>query len=261
MEKGNENIPIGIGSLEESNLVEELCALHPQEMLENPRLVKFMAECSLRNRFHDRDSSSKRLCKYLAWRRESFGDLSDHSVMNNPTLNDQIRAGLLFISPIRLPDGSALMFIRMRKHDPTIFSAKQSLYYWHYMIMTALVKDPALARHGFVMINNFEGAGLANVDLSVPSLISNALDKCMPIRVNSINAVNPPWVIKFVFPVVKALLSSKLGERLNIIPDAANLSETLSIPVSSLPAELGGEVEVGLPEDVLKKITDDNLII
>ncbi len=52
-----DDIVIKIGSSEESKLAEELCKNFPEAMEENSRMVKFLAECSLRNRDYNMDSA------------------------------------------------------------------------------------------------------------------------------------------------------------------------------------------------------------
>ena len=250
---------IEMGSPEEVVLVDELCAFHAEEMRENPRLVKFVAECCLRNRHHDMPSASKRLGKYLAWRKESFGDLNDHSIQND-LLQSQISGGYMSILSEKLPDGTTLLFVRQRCHEPSYFDAKQTLHYYHYMIMSSLMRDPSLARNGFVIVNNFAGAGLANTDISASSAIAIATSKCMPVRVVNMVAVNAPWVLNLLVPIMRSLLSTKLGMRFNT-SNTADLPNILSVPVSHLPVELGGEVTVTPAEDVLKRLLDENLIV
>lgn len=250
-----------IDSSEEIALIEELCSQFPNEFEENPKLVRFMAACSLRNRHYEVASSLKRLGKYLGWRKEIFGHCKDQSIENDDQLRNQIRAGLLYLCPTRLSNGAALIFIRMRHHNPSDFNSHATMQYWHYMIMTSLIKDPLLAVRGFVFVNNFEGATLANTDIKVPTSISSALNKCMPVRVNSINFVNPPWVIRLVIPVVKTILSAKLASRLNVILDASELPEVLSIAQEALPTELGGLVEVDEPDGVLQIMVAENIVV
>lgn len=255
------NVVIGIGSPEEATLIEEISGKFPEELAENPRLVKFMAACSLRNRGYDVKSSMKRLGKYLRWRREIFRDYKDQTIEDNELLKGQVRAGLLNICPTRMPNGAALIFIRMRHHNPKEFDSHATLRYWHYMILSALIKDPTLAMHGFVFVNNFEGASLANTDFQVPTAISSALNKCMPVRVNSVNFVNPPWVIRMIIPMFKSIFSAKMAARLNVILDVNELPIVLSVSKEVLPAELGGHIAMDSPEGLLQKVVDENIAV
>lgn len=252
---------IKFDSPEEVALVEEISGHFPDELSENPRLVKFMAACCLRNRHYDIKSSLKRLGKYLHWRKEIFCDCKDQTIEDNELLKEQIRAGLLYLCPTRMPNGAALIFVRMRHHNPREFDSHATLRYWHYMIVSSLIKEPTLAMHGFVFVNNFEGASLANTDIQVPKSISAAMNKCMPVRVNSLNFVNPPWVIRLVIPVFKTLFSAKMASRLNVTLDANELPELLSIPQEALPTELGGQIEVDSPDGVLQTMVAENIVV
>jgi len=252
---------IEIGSPEEAALIEEISANFPDELQENSRLVKFMAACSLRNRYYDMESSLKRLGKYLQWRKQTFGDYKDQTIEDNKLLSEQVRAGLVYVSPTHMPSGAALVFIRMRHHDPKEFDHHATLRYWHYMIMTSLIKDPTLAVRGFVFVNNSEGASMANTDIQVPRVISSALTKCMPIRVNSVNLVNPPWVFRLIIPVFKALFPAKLAERINVTLDVNELPTMLSVPQEVLPTELGGQVEVDSHDGLLEKMVAENIAV
>jgi hypothetical protein len=252
---------IAFESPEEAALVENLVANFPEACTENARMVKFMAECCLRNRGYDFASAQKRLGKYLAWRKETFGHLEDQTVENNEVLRSQIHAALMYVCPTRMPNGAALLFVRMRHHNPTQFDAHMTLQYWHYMMLTLLAKDPTLAATGFVIVNNFEGATLANTDINVPRAISSALNKSMPVRVNSINLVNPPWILRMIIPVFKSVLSAKLGERLNVVLQHEDLPAVLSIPQAVLPTELGGEVDVDAPNGYLDELIGQNLSV
>jgi len=256
----DKNSGIEIGSPEETALIEEISAKFPDELRENEKLVKFMAACSLRNRYYDTESSLKRLGKYLQWRKQTFGDYKDQTIEDNQLLREQVGAGLIYLSPTHMPNGAALVFIRMRHHNPKEFDHHATLRYWHYMILCSLIKDPSLAVHGFVFVNNSEGATMANTDIQVPRVISSALTKCMPIRVNSVNLVNPPWFFRLIIPVFKALFPAKLAERINVA-QIDELPALLSVPQEVLPTELGGQVEVDSHDGLLEKMVAENIAV
>lgn len=254
-------VKVEFGSPEEAVLVEELISNFPSELEENPKLVRFMAACSLRNRRYNKETSLKRLSKYLGWRKEIFGHYKDQTIDDSEALKEQIRAGMLYLCPTRLPNGAALIFIRMRHHNPAEYDSHTTLQYWHYIMMSSLMKDPNLAIHGFVFVNNFEGATLANTDMQLPKAISSAVNKCMPVRVNSINFVNPPWVIRLVIPIMKTVLSAKLASRLNIVLHHDELPSILSISKEVLPTELGGHIEVDSPDGLLQQMIAENHVV
>mmetsp|Transcript_25776 Transcript_25776/g.43006 ORF Transcript_25776/g.43006 Transcript_25776/m.43006 type:complete len:263 (-) Transcript_25776:180-968(-) len=244
----------------DATLRDQLCAKFPDQLAENPRLVKFMVACTLRNRRNDIASSEQRLAKYFQWRTEHFGNLADQSLEGNQILLEQIRECLIFISPIRMADGAALLFARMRKHDPAKFKTVYTLQYWHYMIMSLLMLDETIAEKGFYFINNFEGAGISNTDINVIRGIIGAVSKCMPIRVNAMAMVHAPWVIQMIIPVVKSFMSGKLIERMHVIHDQNELPKITSSPQEFLPIELGGRQDVDV-EKMLADLLRHNLVV
>eukprot|EP00601_Ochromonadales_sp_CCMP2298_P014317 CAMPEP_0173224126 /NCGR_PEP_ID=MMETSP1142-20121109/4159_1 /TAXON_ID=483371 /ORGANISM="non described non described, Strain CCMP2298" /LENGTH=198 /DNA_ID=CAMNT_0014152345 /DNA_START=726 /DNA_END=1323 /DNA_ORIENTATION=- len=159
-------------------------------------------------------------------------------------LQAQLKVGLMYISPLKMSDGSALLFIRLRKHQPQEYTAKQTLRMWHYVIMSTLVKHPALAAKGFTVINNMQDASMLNTDIGLMQGVSKALSKCMPIRLNLLVFANAPWVIRLAVPVIRTLFSDKISQRLHLLDDVANLSAMVGSPMELLPVELGGQVEV-----------------
>jgi hypothetical protein len=256
-----DKVTIGFDSPEEISLLNELVEHFPAEREENPSLLNFMAQSCLRYRRYDMPSALKRLRKYLEWRKNQFGNLADQTVEGCSRLQEQIKASFIYISPQRLDNGSALVFIRMRHHDPKEFDHKFTVKYWHYMMMSAIRTDPRIAVNGFTVVNNFEGAAMTNVDFSLPGAISGAVNSCMPFRVYSINMVNAPWVIRMVLPVFKAALSAKMADRLNIIESATDLPTALRISPSVLPVELGGEVELHSSEGIFELISTANVVV
>jgi hypothetical protein len=252
---------ISINSPEEDSLVKTLLSAFPEAVAENERMVRFMAQCCLRNRSYDILSAQKRLEKYLGWRKEIFGNWADQTASGNEQLCTQILTGMVSVCPAKTPSGAGILFVRMRLHDPVTFDAHATVRCWHYIVMSAITQDPTLARTGFVVINNFEGATLSNLDISVPRAISSALSKCLPVRIESLSAVNPPWVLRMVIPIVKSVLSAKLGERLQVVFEHAELPELLSIPKEILPVELDGEVDVDAPDGYLHKLIEQDLAV
>lgn len=257
----SEKSAISMGSQEEDVLTNQLVAEFSEAVGENVRMVRFMAQCCLRNRNYDMESARKRLGNYLAWRKETFGDLSDQSVEKDENLHAQIMTGMMYICPTRLSTGSGVLFARMRIHDPTKYNAHATIKFWHYIVLSALTLYPTLASAGFTLVNNFEGASMANLDIGVPRAISSALNKCMPIRMNSLNMVNPPWVIRMVVPMVKSIISAKLAQRLNVVLDAAELPGLLGIDQKDLPIELGGELDVDSPTGYLHELLEKNIVV
>jgi hypothetical protein len=219
------------GSAEEILLVEELCACFPEAGEANPHMLRLIVEVTLRFRFHDKASAQERVWKYLSWRQDHFGDLESQSVVDNEELQEQLKAGLFYISPLKMSDGSALLFIRLRNHKPTEYPSPQTLRMWHYLIMVQLSKNPFLAAKGFTFINNMEDASMANTDFNVMQGVAKGLSKCLPIRLNIMVIANAPWLIRVVVPVMKNLFSNKIAQRIHLLDNVSDLPGLVSSPV------------------------------
>ena len=60
---------------------------------------------------------------------------------------------------------------------------------------------------------------------------------------------------------MKALLSAKIGQRLNIVTDIQLLPELLNMDPAHLPIELGGNFEMDTPEILLDNLLQQNIIV
>ena len=184
--------------------------------------------------------------------------MSDQSIQD-PLLQEQLLTSTLNVCPVKNSNGATVLFLRMKNHNPSKYSAHQTVKLWHYVVFSLLVKDPSLAETGFIFVNNFEGAGLSNIDLNIPNTIISAISNCMPIRINGVYLLNPPWLLHFVVPVVKALVSSKIGQRVNIVTDVQTLPELLCLDVAHVPMELGGTLVLESAEALLEERVKDDL--
>ena len=86
--------------------------------------------------------------------------------------------------------------------------------------------------------------GLSNLDVAIPTAIASAVSNCMPVRMVNALVINPPWVAQFIIPIMKLLLSQKLGKRLNLVTDLSVLQSEFDLPPTHLPQELGGALPI-----------------
>lgn len=245
-------------SEQEGHLVNEVCYKFPQEFEENQRLVRFLAVTCLRYRLHDLDSSVERLQHYFKWRRKLFGGLADQSCSTDSKLSDQLSTFFVQISPKRMPNGEGLVFLTMLRHNPSIYSAEDTVRCLHFIIMNAMMQDPSLAEKGFVLVNKMTGIGLFNLDTAVPKAIASAINKCWPVRVINMIVVNPPFVVRWVIPVVKAIVSSKMGNRIHVLDSPDELQQFYSLEY--LPESVGGAIRMDDPA-VLAELTSSSIVV
>lgn len=234
---------IQVLSENESEQVRLMCINFPDAMEKNSRLVESLSLLFLRFRSFDEISARERLTEYLKWRYLSYGGYEDHLISSDDRMREQLSSGLFNIIT-DTGDGPALIFAQMRYHDPSSFDAHDTLKCIHFLLMSTLTKYPRFAKNGFSLINDMSGIGLNNLDLKVPELIANAMKKTLPVRVSNLVVYNPPLVVRFVIPVVKLIISNKLGERLHVVTDERKLHEDFQFSPHFLPSTIGGTLEL-----------------
>eukprot|EP01130_Rhizamoeba_saxonica_P016497 TRINITY_DN763_c0_g1_i1.p1 TRINITY_DN763_c0_g1~~TRINITY_DN763_c0_g1_i1.p1 ORF type:complete len:208 (-),score=40.22 TRINITY_DN763_c0_g1_i1:380-1003(-) len=74
-------------------------------------------------------------------------------------------------------------------------------------------QDIIECRNGLCFSLNLRGFGWANFHKETQSKIATTMSNAYPIRLKRISPVNPPWVFKTVFKLIKPLLSKKLQSR------------------------------------------------
>lgn len=241
--------------------VQSIINRFPSESEENPRLVKTMAQICLDYRREDATLATERLANYLNWRKKAYGSLKDINLREETKLQQQLQTGFLQLCPTRLAGGVGLVCLTLRLHDPTIYSAIDTMKCMHFFTITAIMEDPALAANGFVFVNNTAGGGRHNLDLSLPSTLASSILRSVPFRMNKIVLLNPPWLVWFFIPIFKAVLPAKLVARLHIGPPVEKLAELVgAIDQSSLPTSLGGEVDFDTQQH-LDKLLEQNWAI
>jgi hypothetical protein len=245
----------------EEHLIEQLCDAHPAALDENPDLLRFLAMIFLKFRKNDLTSASERLERYLQWRRQILGDLSDQNIQNNEHLKRQVESLFLTILPNALPGGEAILYLELRRHDTSLFTAEDTVKTWHYLVMCALRKDPSLATRGFYITGNLTNVSYYNLDIKIPHAIAHAVSDCMPVRVCQFFLINPPYVAQLILPVIRMLLSSKLSQRLNIVTDYSHLQEHYQIPSDGLPDVIGGTITEQMFQNIVTIIVAENLAI
>jgi hypothetical protein len=234
------------------NFVESMLIQFSDEFQQNPRLVKTMAEVCFRFRRENENEAADSLSSYLAWRQSTFGDLEDQCMAENSKLREQLQTNILRLSPKRLSNGAALVFMSMKDHNPSVYSTTDTIKCMHYFMIAAMTVDPDIARDGFVFVNDMSNVEYQNLDLNFPAAISPALGKSLPLRLNSIVITNAPMFLRIIVPVLKAVLPAKLLDRLFVTEDGS-LPEQLGIPQGDLPVELDGMIAMD-PEYDLQQL-------
>ena len=243
--------------MNESHLynLELIMTAFPDIFQENPRMVKAMAEICLRFRHGNLQQARESMSNYIAWREKTFGNLFEHCITDSPKLLAQLKTNFLRLSPHRLQNGAAILYMSMKNHDPSLYTTNDTIKCMHFFIIASMMVDPDLAEGGFVFCNDMEGVEYCNLDMHFPGAIASAVGKAIPIRLLKIVILNAPSVVRFIIPIIKSILSTKLLERLHVVDDE-DLPSLLNISKGDLPIEMGGMVSFDLEYDIQQLVNE-----
>lgn len=201
------------------------------------------------------------LGNYIDWRIRLFGDLRDQSLETDEKLRRQLGTGFIRVLPSRLPNGSAILYLELRRHNASIFSAEDTLKAWHYVILATLKNDLNVAASGFTVLGLMSDVGYSNLDVRIPEGIIGAISNCMPVRLRNMLICHPPYVARVVIPIIKMLLSSKLSQRLFVVSDEATIQTDHDICAAYLPHTLGGQIGNDELESISISILELNIVV
>lgn len=221
------------------------------ELQENPKMVTAMAEICLSFRHENTSMAIVSLRSYLDWRFKLFGSLEEQSLLEDKKLNNQLASKFLHLSPMRLGNGEALLYLSMRNHDPSRYSTTDTIKCLHFFIISAMILNPSLAESGFVIVNDMVGVEMKHMDMNFPSAIAATVGKSIPIRLVALAIIAPPMLIRCTIPVFKSVLPAKLVSRMHVVTDLNTLPDLISATAQvCLPVQLGGMVEFSTDEDL-----------
>jgi hypothetical protein len=123
----------------------------------------------------------------------------------------------------------------------------------NYIISTESLKN---IRNGEVVIIDFQGFGLRNVDLSSKGReFTNAVSGLTPKRVRKIYLVNVSAMLRLVLKIAKLVLPRKMTKRMHVVYDYSELKET--IEDKYLHTMYGGSMSIdNVPEFYYKQLKD-----
>ena len=125
-------------------------------------------------------------------------------------LIEDLHSHKILASGAKDADGRAIIWVRLRHHDPKKSKAPDMARLVTTNMLHAL-KDPDVQRLGVTIINDMSGLKLKNLDPSAAKAIMMRVFPCLPIRVGRICIFNPPWFIGHVIlPVFLTFMSKKV---------------------------------------------------
>jgi hypothetical protein len=253
--------PPAHGAINEQQMVDDLVACFPIEATENVRLVKFMSLIMLKYREYDMESAKERLTNYLIWRKELFGDLSDHSLESDKMIGEMLET--CFLQTIMPPTGAGpvILYGQAKRHNKNKYTPMHVVKVWHYMIMCALQRDNEIAGHGFIVISNLTEVGYNNMDRGIGQILRPATKNVMPMRIKFAVLFNPSFLVHSAVSLMVLFLSTKMQGRIKSFSDETLFKTDLKIDPAVLPKQIGGQYDVYIPENHLKLYQDLGLSV
>ena len=159
----------------------------------------------LRGRKYDAARAAGLLPKLLELKREfSVGEPAGEQLIEDLHSHKIIAPGT------KDADGRAIIWVRLRHHDPKRSKAADMARLMLTVMLHAL-KDPDVQRLGVTVINDMSGLKLKNMDPSAAKAIMMRVFPNLPIRVGRICIFNPPWFVgHIILPVFLTFMSKKV---------------------------------------------------
>ncbi|GIY21744.1 tyrosine-protein phosphatase non-receptor type 9 [Caerostris extrusa] len=159
---------------------------------------------------------------------------------NCDPLKSELETGKFTILPTRDPGGAALALFSAAKHNPFLSSHNVTLQGVVYQLDVAL-ESFQTQRCGVVFIYNMNDSKYSNFDYELSQKMLTLLKGGYPARLKKVLIVTAPLWFKAPFKILRLFVREKLRDRVYM----ANIPQlSLHVPLSSLPQELGGNLQV-----------------
>jgi hypothetical protein len=199
---------------EEYEMIKELRAQRPELEKESDKFLCVFL-CARRHIIPD---TLKLLDKYTKKRKELGFDVNPPS-LKDEALKKHFETGII-IQHKGAHDkfGRMLNYVNVSKDKPKDrpITVLYAYTFWDtsYQIQTETLKT---LRNGCIMVIDFKGFGLSNVDLSPKGIeFSKALSGVFPRRIRKVYLLNGGWLLKLISQAATLLLSKKLIDRMEI---------------------------------------------
>jgi len=231
---------------EEYDMIKEMRAQRPELERESDKfLVTFL--CARR---HDVGETIKLLDKYMKKRKELGLDEGIPSLQDD-ALRKHLESAVIIL-PKRGYDKhdrmiSYIYISKNKKDTPIDILYTYGFWETQYLILTHPLK---YLRNGCILVVDFKGFGLSNVDLSSRGIeYSKALSGMFPKRIRKAYLINGGWLLKVISEAARLLLSKKLVGRMEV----GNVEGLKNyIDDEHLPVDYGGKSTFGAKDMVLE---------
>ena len=245
---------------EEETLVTEVRThLKPEWISKNPELCDFISLACLRYRRYDVERAVKRMINYFDWRVVNIIEGLDEQDVSKDSLIDRVfNLNLGKLLPKLTQRGQSMVYIRIAKSRPDLFTSTEVLQQVHYLMLAALKRSPISQVMGIITCGDLEGATSSHLDRSLPKKIIGMVANNLPIRLAGILICHPNFMVSIVVPLAKLFMTAKMKERLKVVGDEKELIEYYGFDVDTIPNTLGGNYVIVEDGNAMPSVMNGN---
>lgn len=207
--------------------------------------------------------AAARLARYWQFRLDAFGEdrcfqpltlagaMIDEVV---PMMNHRI----FNVLPVTDTAGGAIVFVDMTKRDYAIYSEKQEIRVYLYILET-IVQDRRLCRRGITFLSTGKHSEKKHFSRKFAQLRREA-ENCSPIHVRAVHLCHPSTMMNYViYPIMKYFMPPDFRLRFRLHngseKEVLRALEGYCLPRDRVPTELGGDVLLDMNQWVLDRMT------
>ncbi|CAN8075116.1 unnamed protein product [Agarophyton chilense] len=175
----------------------------------------FWLLAALRARKGDVKRAQQLMSNFLAWKRRLASSTDGDRCFR--TTQKQLQSRFVFISGNADREARPVINVRMARHDPSTFSALDTVRTLATVLEWTVRTYPAAQTHGVIIVHDFSNLKFHNLDLRLPGEVKNAFTQAFPIRVAAILVCHPPFFLKGIIGIVTSIMGKKLRARIRAI--------------------------------------------
>jgi hypothetical protein len=214
----------------------ELDTTHPGYLEDGTPAALFWLKCCLRVRKYDEERALELYDKYRALRIELGVDDP-----NDPDHEEMLRfidADVMRYCGNQDKRGRYIFSMDAAKFIPSEWTQRAIMKSCHHYVTWLMTTFPEAQSRGAVSISDMNGWSRTNYDPEMEKTLMKTFQNKMPLRDGGFYAINTPFMIRAVMPIVKLFLKKKVRDRMHFYKDPSNLLKHVAI--DQLDCEFGG---------------------
>ncbi|KAI0562699.1 CRAL-TRIO lipid binding protein [Gracilaria domingensis] len=177
----------------------------------------FWLLAALRARKGDVKRAEQLMLNFLAWKRRLAASTDRAERLR--AAQKQLQSRVVFVSGHTDRDQRPVINVRLPRHDPSTFSALDTVRTLALVMEWTMRTYPAAQTHGVIIVHNFANLKFHNLDLRLPGELQNTFSQTFPVRVAAILICHPPFFLKGIIGLVTAIMGKKIKARIRAIDE------------------------------------------